>query len=130
MRGTLIDTPDGPVPVEQVREGTTVWTLDGSGKRIAAPVVAVASAPVPDGSTVMKLTLSDGRSVTASPGHPTADRRALGGLRPGDVLDGATVLSAESIAYDGGATFDILPSGAAGVYWADGVLLGSTIAKR
>ena len=31
------------------------------------------------------------------------------------------------VRYDGGATFDILPAGATGLYWANGVLLGSTL---
>jgi hypothetical protein len=31
------------------------------------------------------------------------------------------------VRYDGGATFDILPGGVTGAYWANGVLLGSTL---
>ncbi len=62
-----------------------------------------------------------------SPGHPTADDRRVGSLRPGDVVDGTPVLSADRIAYTAGFTFDVLPAGATGTYWANGVLLGSTL---
>ena len=75
----------------------------------------------------MQLRLSDGRAVDVSPGHPTADRRKVGDLAAGDRYDGAVVVSAELIPYAGGATFDVLPAGATGTYWANDVLLGSTI---
>ena len=34
------------------------------------------------------------------------------------------------VTYEGRATFDLLPSGPTGDYFADGVLLGSTLASR
>jgi hypothetical protein len=74
-----------------------------------------------------RLRLDDGREVFASPGHPTADGRTLAQLQPGDALDGARVLSAKRIRYTDGYTYDILPSGSTGAYWANGILLGSTL---
>src|SRR5262249_59637138 len=68
------------------------------------------------------------REVFASPGHPTADGRTLAQLQPGDALDGARVLSAKRIRYADEYTYDILPSGGTGAYWANGILLGSTLA--
>jgi len=129
-RGTLIDTPSGPIPVELLRPGMTVWTSDGNGRRVAAPVVKVGSMPVPATHRVVHLVLVDGRTVDVSPGHPLADGRPVGDLRPGDALDGSTVLSADLVAYSGGATFDLLPAGPFGTYWANGILLGSTLAGR
>ena len=76
---------------------------------------------------VVALLLSDGRFVEVSPGHPTADGRTVGDLRAGDAYDGALVVNARLVAYSGGATFDVLPAGATGTYWANGVLLGSTL---
>jgi len=125
--GTLIDTPDGPVPVERLRPGMKVWTLDGSGRRVAAGLVKNSSTPVPPGFRLVRITLGDGRSVSASPGHPASDDRPLADFRPGDWLDGAVVVSAEQIEYAGGATWDILPEGGAGLYWAGGILLRSTL---
>lgn len=126
-RGTLIDTPSGPVAIEDLRVGDLVWTLDGNGGRVAQPLIRIGSVPVPVSHHVVHLVLDDGRDVWVSPGHPTGDGRSIGMLRVGDVLDGAVVVSVERVAYDGGATFDILPDGPSGTYWANGVLLGSTL---
>jgi len=128
-QGTLIDTPSGPVPVPNVTVGMAVWTQDAAGNRVPAAVIAVGSTPVPAGFAVVRVTLIDGRTITASPGHPTADGQPLGSLKPGDVLDGAAVFSVEAVADDGGRTFDLLPSGGTGRYWANGILLGSTLAR-
>ncbi len=92
-----------------------------------AEVVAVGTTPVPAWHRVVHLVLADGRSLIASPLHPLADGRLLGAISPGDLVDGSTVVSAESEPYDGGATFDLLPAGPTGTYWADGVLLASTL---
>jgi hypothetical protein len=126
-RGTRIDTPDGPVPVERLRTGMQVWTTDARGRRVAAPIVEVGSTQVPATHQVVHLVLADGRIVEVSPGHPLADGRLVGDLRAGDPLDGSTVVSADLVAYDGGATFDLLPAGPTGVYWANGILIGSTL---
>jgi hypothetical protein len=127
--GTLIATPAGPVAVEQLREGMAVWTADTQGNRVAAVVAATARTEVPATFQIVTVVLGDGRTVTASPGHPTADGWAIGDLQPGDVLDGATVVSATSATYGHAATYDILPSGPTGTYWANGILLGSTLAR-
>ena len=126
-RGTLIDTPTGKVAVENLSVGDLVWTTDGSGARVAQALVRVGSTPVPASHKVVHLVLDDGREAWVSPGHPTADGRVVGGLLAGDALDGATVVRAERVAYVGGATFDVLPGGPTGLYWANGILLGSTI---
>jgi hypothetical protein len=126
-RGTLIATPEGQIPVEEMRPGMKVWTIDVSGQRVASGVIKVSATPVPGSFRVVRVTLSDGRSVAASPGHPSADSRALGEYRVGDILDGAIIVSVESVDYHGGATFDLLPFGPTGAYWANNVLLMSTL---
>jgi Hint domain-containing protein len=126
-RGTRIATPSGDVAVEDLRLGDLVWTLDGSGGRVAAGLVSVGSMPVPSTHHVVRLVLSDGRAVSVSPGHPTASGRNVGDLVAGEEYDGARIVSHERVSYGGGATFDVLPAGATGFYWANGVLLGSTL---
>jgi hypothetical protein len=42
-------------------------------------------------------------------------------------VDGAAIVSIELVAYSGHATYDLLPAGDTGVYWADGVPLGTTL---
>ena len=129
-KGTLIDTPSGPVPVEQLRKGMAVWTVDDSGKRTVAAVVETVMTSVPSPFQVVKVRLNDDRTVTASPGHPTAEGRALGDYQAGDTLDGALVAVVEHVTYNVGATYDILPTGSTGLYWANGVLLKSTLATN
>jgi hypothetical protein len=128
-RGTLIGTPVGPRRVEDLRPGMPVWTSDAAGRRLPGFVLAIGSMPVPLTHEVVHLVLSDGRTVDVSPGHPLPDGRRLGTLRVGDLVDGATVVSADLDPYDGGATFDLLPSGPTGTYWANGIHLASTLAS-
>ena len=87
------------------------------------------SMTAPADHTVVHLVLADGRELFASPGHPLADGRPLGSIRTGDVVDGAVVLSAERVPYGAGTTFDLLPSGPTGLYWADGIPLASTLGR-
>jgi hypothetical protein len=128
-KGTLINTPAGQLPVELLQPGMIVWTLDDSGYRVSAPVFKTSSTPVPSSFTVVRVSLRDGRNVTASFGHPTAEMRPLGNYRVGDLLDSSTVTSVEQMFYYGGATYDLLPSGGKGLYWANGILLGSTLSQ-
>jgi hypothetical protein len=125
-RGTLIDTPRGPVPVEQLYKGMAVWTVDDSGKCIVALVIKTAVTSVPSSFQAVRLRLNDGRTITASPGHPTAEGQALGDYQVGDTLDGALVMTVEHVTYNSGATYDFLPSGSTGLYWANRILLKST----
>ena len=113
--------------MQLLRVGDVVWTTDATGARIAAALVEIGSTPVPSTHRVVRLALADGRVVFVSPGHPTADGRHVGDLTAGDSLDGARIASVERVAYAGGATYDILPGGATRAYWANGVLLGSTL---
>jgi hypothetical protein len=126
-RGTPIDTPTGDVPAERVTLGQAVWTIDSSGERVVGTVIAVGSTIAPAGHAVIRLFLADGRTVTASPGHPLADGRRLGALRLGDTVDGSTVTSLEWLPYGFGRTYDLIVSGPTGVYLSDGIALGSTL---
>ena len=124
---TMISTPSGPARVTDVRVGTVVWTQDADGTRVAAAVIAVGSMEAPATHRMVHLALADGRQLLVSPGHKTADGRAAGSLRAGDALDGSTVTRWELVPYAGGRTYDLLPAGATGHYWANGILLSSTL---
>lgn len=127
VRGTLIDAPAGPVPVEQLRVGDAVWTLDGAGRRVVGTVLAVAAMTAPSSHRVIRLELADGRSLTASPGHPLANGTTIGELQVGDLVDGSAVASLTWLPYGGGRTWDVLVSGSSGVYFVDGIPTASTI---
>jgi hypothetical protein len=124
---TLIATPDGDVAVTNVRPGMLVWTADSEGRRVAARVAEIGSMEVPPGHLMVHLRLADGRELLASPGHRTADGRPLGIVALGDELDGSQITLWELVSYAGARTYDLLPAGATGRYWANGILLSSTL---
>jgi Hint domain len=127
--GTLIDTPRGPVSVEDLRVGDSVWTMNGSDEPVSGIILRTSRVPVPASHQVIHVTLSDGRELWASPGHPTADGKMLSDLKVNDLLDGARLIKIERLHYAGAATYDLLPSGGTGFYWANGILMGSTLTK-
>jgi Hint domain-containing protein len=128
--GTLIDTPRGAVSVENLQVGDSVWTMNGSGERVSGTILRTSRVPVPASHQVIHVMLSDGRELWASPGHPTADGKMLGDLKVNDLLDGARLIKVERLHYSGTATYDLLPSGGTGFYWANGILMGSTLAIK
>ncbi len=78
----------------------------------------------------MRVELANDRVLEISPGHPTADGRSFGELRPGDRLDGIAIVSAEMVPYAHAHTYDILPASPSGTYYAAGALVGSTLSTR
>jgi len=125
----LISTPDGAVRVTDVKPGTVVWTAAADGTRVAVPVLEVGSMEAPAGHRVVHVVLADGRDLLASPRHPTADGGLLGSLAAGDMLDGSRIVLWELVSYAGERTYDLLPAGPTGTYWANGVPLASTLTK-
>ena len=126
---TLINTPQGQIAVQDVKQGMLVWTADASGRRLAAPVLETVRRPVPPDVWITQVVLEDGRALLVSPNHPTMDGRVIADLQVGDFLDGTRVASAERVIYRDGWTYDILPAGETGAYWANGIWLKSTLAK-
>jgi hypothetical protein len=124
---TLIATPHGAIRVIDITQGMVVWTLSADGRRVAAPVLQVGNMLVPPTHLMVRLKLADGRELLASPGHRTGDGRLLGTLAVGDRVDGSKVTGWELVPYDGDRTYDLLPAGPTGAYWADGILLSSTL---
>ncbi|HUH61314.1 MAG TPA: Hint domain-containing protein, partial [Candidatus Eisenbacteria bacterium] len=124
---TVIDTPEGYLNVTELKTGMQVWTQDNFGHKQTGTVLQVSKTLVPPTHKMVHLILSDGRELFASPGHPTTDGRVLGDLKVGDILDGAKIKTVELVPYDENYTYDILPSGPTGFYWANGILLKSTL---
>jgi outer membrane protein assembly factor BamB len=124
---TLIATPNGDVRVTDIKPGELVWTAASDGTRIAAPVLEVGSTAVPAGHLMVHLVLGDRRELLASPGHRTADGRQLVSLARGDTLDGSSIIQWELVAYAADRTYDLLPAGPTGTYWAGGIPMSSTL---
>jgi|SRR3989344_4948296 len=126
-KNTLIDTPSGKVVVQSLKKGDMVWTANAEGRRVANIVLEVAKTPVPATHQVVHVVLEDRRELFVSLGHPVGDGRTIGELSMGDILDGHRVKDITLVSYTEGYTYDILPSGETGFYWANGVLLDSTL---
>ncbi len=125
--GTPIATPRGDVRVDALRTGDVVWTESPAGERVAAPLLRVAQVPVPSSHRLVALRLADGRTIRVSAGHPLAGKGVIGDLAIGARLDGAEVVAREEVMPERAFTFDVLPAGPTGRYWAGGVRLGSTL---
>ena len=122
-----IDTPQGAISVKDLRKGMVVWTADTQGMRQPAVIVDTAVRDVPGEHDMVHLVLSDSRELYVGAGHPTADGEHIGSLARGDWVDGAQVAKVEVVRYREAATYDILPTGETGTYWANGILVGSTL---
>jgi hypothetical protein len=120
-----IATPSGDVPVSQLRAGDAVWSQDDHAQRVAVLVSRVAEVPVVD-HAILEVTLADGRVVRGSARHPVGPELVLGGLTPGDLLDGSVVTAIRSVPYRG-SIWDVLPASASRMYWSNGVAIQSTL---
>ncbi|KKP42418.1 MAG: hypothetical protein UR31_C0015G0018 [Parcubacteria group bacterium GW2011_GWA2_33_14] len=124
---TLIDTPEGNIQIQKLQKGMAVWTTDEFGKRIRATVIETSKVLAPSTHQVIHIILDDKRELFASPLHPVGDGRTMQDILLGDLLDGSRVISVKNIPYDKEYTYDILPSGKTGLYWANGILIDSTL---
>ncbi|HWQ95955.1 MAG TPA: Hint domain-containing protein [Candidatus Methylomirabilis sp.] len=123
---TTIDTPNGYIFVTSIKEGDAVWTSDIHGIRQIARVLKTTKVQVKN-HQMSHIVLDNGRQIYVSPNHPLADGRPIGSIAVGDIVDGAKVIMAELVPYQGNYTYDILPSGDTRTYWAGGILLRSSI---
>ena len=124
---TLIDTPQGQVNVKELAVGMSVWTMNAQGIRVSKPIAEVGKTLVSSIHQMVHVVLQDGRELYVSPGHPTVDGRHFGQLKNGDSLDGSRVVLAKLVPYGQSYTYDLLPAGDTGFYWANGILVASTL---
>ncbi len=50
-------------------------------------------------------------------------------LQPEEMVDGARVVSAKRVTYEGSHSYDILLDVSTGLYWADEIPIGSTLSS-
>lgn len=124
---TTIATPKGGINVKDIRVGMEVWSVNRQGERIASRVKKIGSTIAPPLHQMVYLRLADGRNIQVSPRHPTAGSILVSQLHVGDAYDGSRVVSTSLIPYSDKKTYDLLPDSETGYYWANGVLLGSTL---
>ncbi|MGH7469667.1 MAG: Hint domain-containing protein [Longimicrobiales bacterium] len=127
---TRIATSAGQMRVSDLKEGMLVWSVDLANQRILVPAIRIMNVRVPSDHAFTHVLLADHREILASPGHPTTDGRQLGNLAAGHRLDGSRVVAVKRVpADDDASTYDLLPAGPTGFYWANNVLIGSTLRK-
>jgi hypothetical protein len=125
---TPIATPFGDRPIASIAVGDLVLSVD-HGVVVTVPVVRTKRTPVHD-HRVIEVVVAGGAVLHVSAGHPTADGRWFGDLRPGDSLGGVDVIAARVVPYVHDATYDILPASDTGAYFAAGALIGSTLSAE
>ena len=124
---TPIATPLGERSISSLEVGDLVYSVDGGMLKLV-PILRTNRTAV-SAHHVMRVTLATGAVLEISAGHPTADGRDFGSLRPDDQLDGVLVTAALLVPYKHEATYDILPDSDTGAYFAGGVLIGSTLSS-
>ncbi len=126
---TPIETPDGERPIVELVAGDLVYSMEG-GERVLVPLLRVNRTPVSPQHAMVRVRLVGGRSISMSPGHPTADGRTFGDFVPGDHLGQLEVEAVQTVPYGLPFTVDILPASTTGTYFAAGALVGSTLARE
>lgn len=124
---TNISTPNGDVNVKDITVGMNVWTVNKQGQKIFEPVIKTGSMDVPTGHQMIHLVLRDGRNLFVSPGHPTTTNITIADLKVGEIYDNAVITSMKYVSYSDTKTYDILPAGDTGNYFANSILVGSTL---
>jgi hypothetical protein len=122
-----VSTPTGSVEVSRIKVGMHVWSAAPGGRPVDAVVLRTVSRLDAPGSELVHVVLADGREITASAPHQIGDGRPIGGLKVGDQVEGVTITTIEVVRDSLGHTYDLLPSGETGEYWADGILMRSTL---
>ena len=102
-----------------------MYSVEGDAIR-PVPILRIGRTAVAN-HQVVRVKIAGGRTLEISAGHPTADGRTFGDLRPGTLLDGTAVESVEIVPYTHPYTYDILPASQDGNYFAAGRLIGSTL---
>lgn len=124
---TLIGTPEGDRRIDQLKSGDPVYSVNAKNERIIRCIHLIRSVTIPADYKMLQLKLDDGRQLTVSPQHPDARGEPLIKLEIGACLDGGKLIEKRIIKYSGSFTWDILPEGEFPVYFANDILIGSTL---
>ncbi|MCB0839978.1 MAG: hypothetical protein KDD99_25085 [Bacteroidetes bacterium] len=124
---TMILTYEGEKEVQSISEGEYIWTLNECEEKELQPVIWTNQVKVPASHQLLDIAFENGQHLKVSPLHPDIQGNALKDLTIGSYLNGEKVVSIEMIPANIPATWDILPAGATGAYFANGVAIGSTL---
>ncbi|MES0491265.1 MAG: Hint domain-containing protein [Leptospirales bacterium] len=119
---TKILTSIGYIAIVDLKVGDMVMTETNQ----FVPVLKISKVKATN-HHVSLVHFDNGSVVQISPTHPLADGRFMGQLKPGDKVGTMHVVSAQLIFYEYEYTYDILPDSPSANYYAEGILLKSTI---
>lgn len=122
---TPIATASGDRAIRDLRVGDLVYSVDHDAT-VLVPIRQVNRTPVSH-HRVLRVEFGNGSKFEMSGGHPTAAGVPLSGLVVGQTIGGQRVTRITEIDYEHPFTYDILPDSETGSYFADGVLMGSTL---
>ena len=128
-QNSKILTPQGEKNVQDLKTGDKVYSADSNGKKVAVSILKTAKTYVGQDHKILHIVLSDNRSLYVSPGHPTAQGIDVAMLKTGNALDGGKIVSIELLNYKFEYTYDLLPESQTGTYYANGILMGSTLKR-
>ncbi|KKQ36363.1 MAG: hypothetical protein US54_C0071G0005 [Candidatus Roizmanbacteria bacterium GW2011_GWA2_37_7] len=104
-----------------------IYSLDRYGRKIIQPIIKLSKIYVNYNHKVNHLILEDGRNIWVSPLHPSYYFSLVKNLKKGDFYDGAKIITNKIVRYGDKYTYDLLPKGETGYYWANRILLASTL---
>ncbi len=119
---TKIRTNEVQKRIADIKKGDIVLSDDEEPVKVKN----ISKAPVKN-HKVLKILFNDATVLEISPGHPTADGRKFKDLKMGDKIDGRMVVSVKLIPYTYSHTYDILPNSKSRNYYANGILIGSSL---
>ena len=88
VEGSMVDTPQGPRPIESLAAGEKVWSRTAAGEITVGTVVAIERHLV---FWFLRLTFTDGRRLEVTPSHPFATEsgwKKAGALSPAEWVNG------------------------------------------
>lgn len=124
---TLISTPKGQIKVIDLKVGDMVYTQNKAGKKISTPIIEKSKVKVTSLHKMVYLNFNNGSDLIVSPDHPATGTQKIRELFPDETYDQTKISSVSLIDYDHNHTYDILPDGDTGYYWANNILIGSTL---
>ena len=129
-KGTLIWTPEGNIPVENLKKGDWVYTKV-AGQIIAKPLLKVSRVLAGEGHKLVKITFDNDTVLMISALHPLENyKENIGNLKALQYYDGLKVERIENIDYQYQYTYDILPEGGSGTYFTHNIQMGSTLYRE
>lgn len=129
-KGTMILTSEGLREVEKVKVGDRVYSVNKSGKKVLRSIINTAKVKAGNNHKMLFIELANGISIKMSVEHP--DKNGLPmieAVKKGE-LNGIEIKDISLVSYMNRYTYDLLTDGENGVYFANGILLGSTLSSN